>query len=44
MTTTMLLCLCSFLSKEQGITAVAVCLSYDAFIEQKVMFDASMKR
>lgn len=29
-------CLCSVLSKEQGITGVAVCLTYDIFIAQKV--------
>ena len=34
---TMLFTLCSLLSKEQGITAVAVCFSYDIFIEQKVV-------
>ena len=28
--------LCSFLSKEQGITVVAVCVVYDAFCIQKV--------
>jgi hypothetical protein len=28
--------LCSVLSKEQGITVVAVCATYDAFIAQKV--------
>ena len=30
------LCLCSVLSKEQGITVVAVCVVYDFFILHKV--------
>ena len=34
---TMLLTLCSLLSKEQGITAVAACFGYDICIEQKVV-------
>ena len=32
------ICLCSALSKEQGITVVAVCLTYDFFIVHKVNF------
>ena len=32
----LLFCFCSVLSKEQGITAVAVCFTYDVFITQKV--------
>ena len=32
----LLFCFCSVLSKEQGITAVAVCFTYDVFIAQKV--------
>ena len=35
----LVLCLCSVLSKEQGITGVAVCLTYDVFIAQKVTKD-----
>ena len=34
---TVLFVLCSFLSKEQGITVVAVCVVYDAFCIQKVL-------
>ena len=33
---TLLLCLCSFLSKEQGIMAAGVCLTYEIFIMNKV--------
>ena len=29
-------CLCSVLSKEQGITVVAVCVTYDLFIVHQV--------
>ena len=32
----MFFCLCSFLSKEQGITAMAVCIAYEMFIVLKV--------
>ena len=32
----LLMCFCSVLSKEQGITAIAVCMAYDLFIAQKV--------
>lgn len=32
----LLLCLCSMLSKEQGITVLAVCLCYEYFITNKV--------
>ena len=34
----MLLCLCSALSKETGITVVAVCIIYDCFIMNTVRF------
>ena len=47
----MFLCLCSFLSKEQGITSLAVCLAYECFIVLKVSqhvtvvsYDHSMHR
>jgi hypothetical protein len=30
------MCFCSVLSKEQGITAIAVCLTYDIFIARNV--------
>ena len=33
----LLFCFSSLLSKEQGITAVAVCFTYDVFIAQKVV-------
>ena len=33
---TLLLAVCSVLSKEQGITVVAVCLTFDVFLAQKV--------
>ena len=33
---TLLLCLCSFLSKEQGIMTAGVCLTYEVFIMNKV--------
>ena len=32
------LCLCSALSKEQGVTVLAVCLITDYFIHQKVTY------
>ena len=32
----LIMCFCSVLSKEQGITAVAVCLTYDVFIARNV--------
>lgn len=33
---TLVFCLCSVLSKEQGITVVAVCVTYEFFILYKV--------
>ena len=33
---TLVFCLCSVLSKEQGITIVAVCVTYEFFILYKV--------
>ena len=31
-------CVCSVLSKEQGITVLAVCICYDFFIHHKVQY------
>ena len=36
MAVSILFCLCSALSKEQGLTVTAVCLIYDIFVFQKV--------
>ena len=33
---TLMFCLCSVLSKEQGITVVAVCVTYEFFVLYKV--------
>ena len=37
-----LLCLCSSLSKEQGVTVLAVCLVYDYLVLQKVGRNAAV--
>ena len=34
------MCLCSVLSKEQGITVIAVCLAYEFLVLQKVILYA----
>lgn len=38
----LVMCFCSVLSKEQGITAIAVCLTYDVFIARNVSHHNSL--